>query len=47
MVIYDMIPKANMRNRVKTTPEDHLIILSEFLTSNKAQKPQVALYKYE
>ena len=33
---YDMIPKATMRNCVKTTPEDQLIILSEFLMGNEA-----------
>ena len=36
MVIYDMIPKANMRSMSETTPEDHLIILHEFLVGNKS-----------
>ena len=32
---------------LETTPEDHLIILCEFLTGNKAYMPQVALYELE
>ena len=35
MVIYDMIPKANMHNHVKNHSKDHLIILREFLGGNK------------
>ena len=36
MVIYDIMPKVNICNHSETTPKDHLIILCEFLTGNKA-----------
>ena len=36
MGIYDIIPKANMRNLSKTFPQNHLIILCEFLVGSKA-----------
>ena len=36
MVIYDMIHETNIHNCVRKTTEYHLIILCEFLMSNKA-----------